>query len=113
MHIAVFQVLYPDHPNASMRLGRGYTVGFEDTVVTVIRSGPVRPSSVYVERFGSNEELLGNVREKLKRRFRHGYVLVWWTEDFPLLKWIRERGWPVEPRAVLVPGIQFELPFLD
>jgi hypothetical protein len=110
MHIAVFEVLYPTHPNAFIRMGRRYTVGFEDTMLTVVRSGPVRPSSVHVERFGSEDELLENVREKLKRRFRHGYVLVWWTEEFPLLAWIGEHGWPVEPRTVLVPGIQLELP---
>ena len=110
MHIAVFEVLRPSQPPSLSRLGRRYTVGFEDTVLTVVRTGPVRPSSVHVERFARYEELVGTVQEKLKRRFRHGYVLVWWTEDFPLLGWIREHDWPVEPRKVVVPGIQLELP---
>jgi len=113
MHIAVLEVLRPIHDRATERLGRRYVVAFEDTRLTVLRSGPNRPPSKYVEQFDTHEELIVNVKEKLKRRFYHGYVLIWWHQGFPLLNWIYDREYPVEYRAILPPGIQLELPFFD
>jgi hypothetical protein len=87
MHIAFFEVLRPVHERAAKRLGRRYVMGIEDARLTVQRSGPVRPPSVDVERYETHEELIAAVQEKIKRRVYYGYVLIWWTEDFPLLDW--------------------------
>ncbi len=76
--------------------------------------GPNRPQSKCVGLlFDTNDDLLANMQEKLKRRFYHGYVLIWWGEGFPLLGWIRDRNYVVEPRTVLVLSVQLELPFPD
>jgi len=113
MHIAVFEVRRPVHERAEKRLGRRYALGFEATRLTVQRSGPVRPSSVHVEDFATHDDLLANVKDKLKRRIYHGYALIWWSEEFPLLDWLREQGCPVEHRAIIPPGIQLQLPLRD
>ena len=113
MHIAVFEVLRPIHERAAERLGRRYVMGFEEARLTVQRSGPVRSPSVYVERFEAHEELINAVKEKIKRRVYHGYILIWWSEDFPLLDWMRERMCPVEQQAIVPPAIQLELPQVD
>ncbi len=113
MHIAVFEVLQPIHDRAEERLGRRYAIGFEETRLTVQRSGPIRSPSVSVERFATHEDLLANVREKLKRRACNGYVLNWWSEGFPLLGWLRDRAYPTEFRAIVPSGIQLEFPLWD
>lgn len=113
MHIAVFEVTQPVHERAEKRLGRRYALGFEATRLTTQRSGPVRPSSVHLEDFATHDDLLANVKDKLKRRIYHGYTLIWWSGGFPLLPWLREQECPVEHRAIIPPGIQLELPLLD
>jgi hypothetical protein len=69
--------------------------------------------SVYAERFETQEDLLADAKEKIKRRVYHGYVLVWWSEDFPLLGWMRERACPIEHRVIAPPAIQLDLPHVD
>ena len=113
IHIAVFEVLHPVHERAAERLGRRYVVGFEDTQLTMQRSRPLRSPAVYSERFATPVALLDKLKEKLVRRFYHGYVLIGWSEGFPLLDWIYERDYAVEPRIILTPAIQLELPFGD
>jgi hypothetical protein len=113
MHIAVFEVLRPVHERAAERLGRRYVMGFEETRLTVQRSGPLRSPSVYVERFETHEDLITDVKEKIKRRVYHGYVLIWWNKDFPLLDWMRERACPIEHQAIVPPVIQLDLPHFD
>jgi hypothetical protein len=113
MHIAVFEVLRPIHERAAERLGRRYVIGFEGTHLTVQRSGPARSPAVYVERYETQDELIAAVQEKIKRRVYHGYVLIWWSEDFPLLEWMRERARPIERRVIVPPAIQLDLPHLD
>jgi hypothetical protein len=113
MHVAVFEVLQPVHERAAERLGRRYVIGFEDTHLTVQRSGPVRSPSVYVERYETHEKLVNAVKEKIKRRVYHGYVLIWWSANFPLLGWMRERECPIERRAIVPPAIQLDLPRFD
>ena len=113
MDIAVFQVLYPKDERAAERLGRRYVIGLEKARLTVHRSGPTRPPSAYVERFETHDALIANLQEKLKRRFRNGYVLIWWSDGFPLLEWIRERAYPIEYHPALPPAMQLELPCID
>ena len=64
-------------------------------------------------RVTTHEDLLANVKDKLKRRIYHGYALIWWSDGFPLLAWLRDQGCPVEYRAITPPGIQLELPLPD
>jgi hypothetical protein len=113
MHIAVFEVLRPVHERAAERLGRRYVIGFEETRLTVQRSGPVRTPAVYGERYETPDELIAAVKEKIKRRVYHGYVLIWWSEEFPLLDWMHERACPIERRAIVPPAIQLDLPNFD
>ena len=113
MDIAVLQVLYPKDKRAAERLGRRYVIGIEETRLTVHRSGPARSPSVYIDRFETHDALLTALQEKLKRRFYNGYVLIWWSDGFPLLEWIRERAYPIEYRPTLPPAIQLELPLID
>ena len=75
----------------------------------MLRSGPTRSPSVYVERFETHDALIANLQEKLKRRFRNGYVLIWSSDGFPLLEWIRARAYPIEYHPALPPAIQLEL----
>ena len=95
MDIAVFQVLYPKDDRAAERLGRRYVMGLEENRLTVLRSGPTRSPSVYTDRFETHDALLTALQEKLKRRFYNGYVLIWWSDGFPLLEWIREHAYPM------------------
>jgi hypothetical protein len=113
VHIVVFEVLRPIHERAAERLGRRYVMGFEETRLTVQRSGPLRSPSIYVERYETHEDLITDVKEKIKRRVYHGYVLIWWSEDFPLLDWMRERECPIEHRTIVPPAIQLDLPHFD
>lgn len=62
MRIGVFEVVRPIHDRAERRLGRRYVMGFDDTRLTVQRSGPVRPSAVYVEDFPTYKDVLANGR---------------------------------------------------
>jgi len=101
MHIAVFQVLHPIHPRAAERLGRQYVLAYQELVLKVLRRGPHRAPSLHEEKFDTPNELLLNVTQKIKRRFYHGYVLVWWSEDFPLLQWIQDQDYPIERQEVL------------
>lgn len=111
MHIAVFQVLNPTNPRAAERLGRQYVLAYQELVLKVLRCGPHRAPSLHEERFDTQQELLLNVLQKIKRRFYNGYVLVWWSEGFPLLQWIQDQEYPIEHQTVLPPGIQLDLPF--
>lgn len=113
MHIAVFEVIRPVHDRAEKRLGRRYALGFGATRLTVQRSRPVRPSSVHVENFPTHDDLLANVKDKLKRRIYHGYVLIWWNDGFPLLAWLRCQDQFEIPQNDRVENPQLELPFPD
>ena len=113
MHIAAFQVLRPIHARAAERLGRRYIIAFEATTLVVLRSGQERAASFHSEKFPSHPDLIVNVTEKIRRRFSNGYVLIWWSEGFPLIEWIQERGYAVECREFYPPGIQLELPMLS
>ena len=111
MHIAVFQVLHPTNPRATERLGRQYVLAYQELVLKVLRSGPHRVPSLHEETFETPQAVLQNLTQKITRRFYTGYVLVWWSEGFPLLQWIRDQEYPIEHQTVLPPGIQLDLPF--
>lgn len=113
MHTAVPEVLRPIHDRAEERLGRRHVIGLGETRLTVQRRGPIRSPSVYMECFATHEDLLANVRQKLRRRACNGYALIWWSEGFPLLGWLRDRAYPIEFRAIVPSGIQLELPLWD
>ena len=76
----------------------------------MLRSGPNRAASLHVEEFASYQELLLNVIQKIKRRVYNGYVLVWWSEGFPLVEWMQEQGCPIERQELILPGVQLDLP---
>lgn len=113
MHTAVFEVLRPKNERAAERLGRRYVLDMEETRLTIRRSGVNRGPSVEVEDYPRPEDLIVAVKEKIKKRIHHGYVLIWCSEGWPLLDWMRELEHPIELRPGPTPGIQLELPFGD
>ncbi|MCI0714567.1 MAG: hypothetical protein L0154_30715 [Chloroflexi bacterium] len=111
---AVFEVLWADSPQAEERLGRKYTLIIQSDetshYLTIYRTGKERPSTVHANVFASLEELLADAREKIMRRFNHGYSLTWWDETFPFLDWISQRGYRRERRDIMPPPVQLHLP---
>ena len=111
---AVFEVLRADSPQAEDRLGRRYTLIIQsnDTshYMTIYRTGKERAATVHANVFISLEELLADAREKILRRFNHGYSLTWWDEAFPFMDWINERGYRRERRNMMPPPVQLYLP---
>jgi hypothetical protein len=111
MQIAVFEVLRPIHDRAQERLGRHYVLAVNELTLTVLRAGPYQGYSQHVDHFDNEAELREAVEEKLKRRIYHGYILVWWSDGFPWLDWLRDMACPVEWHELPPLGIQLELPW--
>jgi hypothetical protein len=112
--VAILKVLHPTSPQAIERLGRQYVLILADAPywITVYRSGAERPMTIHGEAFPSYDDMLRDAREKLARRFQHGYSLVWWQEDFPLLDWIKAHHYAQAWDANLsAPPLQLHLPF--
>lgn len=111
---AVFIVLDTEHPRAKERLGRKYTLIIQSDktthTLTVFRSGLERSPTAHGNVFESRDELLANAREKIMRRFSHGYTLTWWDEDFPFMDWIVKRGYQRERMDMVPPPVQLYLP---
>lgn len=120
LSVAEFRVIHSHTPQAHARLGRRYVLIMEASStqnvyrLTHYRSGINRPVIMHPNWFSDYEVLLENTRHKITRRFQHGYSLIGWSADFPLLDWIHQRGYPLEPLPVFKnPALQLYLPPLS
>lgn len=111
---AVFKVIRQDSPAALKRQGRQYVIIVEAhgdiNRVTIYRGGYGRSMYIDWTAFGSYEDMLEDVQIKVRRRFNHGYSLIWWDRDFPLLEWMKNRHYLIERQPLLPPPIQLFLP---
>lgn len=120
LSFAEFRVIHNHTPQAQIRFGRRYILVLEAIPATNTyrlshyRSGIQRPMTMHPDWFPDYDALLDNVRHKIMRRMQHGYSLVGWSTDFPLLDWMRQRGYPFEPLpSFQEPAIQLYLPYLS
>ena len=120
LSFAEFRVIHNHSPQAQMRLGRRYILVLESTPthniyrLSYYRSGTNRPVTMHPAWFPNCASLLDNARHKIIRRIQHGYSLVGWSENFPLLDWMSQRGYPLEALpAFKKPAIQLYLPHLS
>jgi hypothetical protein len=110
---AVFEVLGVDAPQAETRLGRKYTliIQSDETAhyLTIYRSGKERAPTIHANLFTSFHDLLVDARQKIMRRFHHGYTLTWWDEEFPFMDWIAEQGYRRKRLDIMPPPVQLHL----
>ena len=120
LSFAEFRVIHNHTPQAQIRLGRCYILILEAPSanntyrLSYYRSGINRPVTMHPAWFPTYDALLDNARHKIMRRIQHGYTLVGWSADFPLLDWMHERGYPLEALpSFKQPAIQLYLPHLS
>lgn len=118
--VAEFRVIHTHKPQAQTRLGRRYVLVLEACPaqniyhLTHYRSGSYRAATVHANWFPTYEALLLNAQQKIKRRFQHGYSLIGWDANFPLVDWMHQRNYPFEPLTTFQrPPIQLYLPHLS
>ena len=121
-HIAVLRVLYPDtNQHAAERLGRQYILvlhhdpALPDVYqIITYRGGAKQAATAAVEYVEDFDSMLKNARVKMRDRFNHGYILTWYTSEFPLMGWVEKGGYEVEfMDGYLPPGVQLHLPFVE
>ena len=85
------------------RRGREYVVNvqFEPDLsnyylVTYHRGLHRRNWRPLIEEFFDNDLLIRKAKERVATRFQHGYHLIGYDDDFPIIEWIKKKGYPIQ-----------------
>ncbi len=63
-----------------------------------------------IEEFPDNDQMIQRTKERVRKRFYHGYNLIDYDNDFPIIEWIRSRGYPINLLKPQLPPSQLFLP---
>jgi len=104
------------------RRGREYIVNIQLEpdlsnyyLVTYRRGMRHRNWQPLIEEFSDNDHMIRKAKERVATRFQHGYHLIGYDDDFPIIEWIRSKGYPIQlskpkstPTQLLLPIFRHE-----
>jgi 8-oxo-dGTP pyrophosphatase MutT (NUDIX family) len=104
--------------DAEKRKGREYIVNIQLDpdltsyyLVTFRRGINRRNWRPMIEGFVDNDSMIKTAKKRVSTRFHHGYFLVDYDDDFPIINWIKEKGYPIQLENKKTP-FQMTLPYL-
>lgn len=119
-YLLVLQVLRADVPDAETRLGRSFAMSIQFSVesneyLLVTSRGGRKLFGMHpkLQVFSNYGTMLREARKTIRARHYHGYAVTKYDDDFPLVEWMRRRGFPFDTigdKSDSIHGIQLAMP---